>query len=254
MLLDFTPDLCHTAFMTEQIPNASLRDRPLLSVLVDADNVPAKHAAKIMREVASIGEPALRRVYGDWSNPHLKGWKQPIHELGLVAHQETSNSTGKNASDIGLVIHAMDILHGGKFDAFVIVSSDSDFTALVNRLREDGLTVIGIGEAKTNPALRNVYNRFILIENIPDPDAPKTVKESNAKADKALPLFEDAMDKIDAEDGWYNLGQVGQAIQASHPDFDTRTYGHTKLSALVAALTALETEKNGNRLVIRLKN
>ncbi|MBD3663413.1 NYN domain-containing protein [Sulfitobacter aestuariivivens] len=230
------------------------RDRPLLAVLIDADNVPAKHAAKIMREVASIGEPALRRVYGDWSNEQLKGWKDPIHHLGLVAHQETANSRGKNATDIGLVIHAMDILHSGKFDAFVIVSSDSDFTALVNRLREDGLTVIGIGEAKTLDGLRNVYNRFILIENIPDPDAPAdTPRKSTAKAAKALPLFREAFDKIDSEDDWYNLGQIGQAIQARHPDFDSRTYGFGKLSALVNALDKLETKKTGNRLLVRLK-
>jgi hypothetical protein len=238
--------------MSDKTPD---RDRPLLAVLIDADNVPARYAARIMREVASIGEPALRRVYGDWSNDHLKGWKEPIRSLGLVAHQETNNSRGKNATDIGLVIHAMDILHSGRFDAFVIVSSDSDFTALVNRLREDGLTVIGIGEAKTNESLRNVYNRFILIENIPDPDAPQeTPKGANAGVSKALPLFREAFDKIDSEDDWYNLGQIGQAIQASHPDFDSRTYGHGKLSALVNALDALETRKTGNRLMVRLKN
>lgn len=227
-------------------------DRPLLAVLIDADNVPARHARKIMREVQSIGEPALRRVYGDWSNDSLKGWKDPIHALGLVAHQETANSRGKNATDIGLVIHAMDILHSGRFDAFVIVSSDSDFTALVNRLREDGLTVYGIGEAKTNEALRNVYNRFILIENIPDPDeTPATPPKG--KATKALPLFREALDKIDSEDGWINLGQIGQAIQTRHPDFDSRSFGFGKLSALVAALDALETRKDGNRLLVRLK-
>ena len=230
-------------------------DRPLLAVLIDADNVPARFAARIMREVASIGEPALRRVYGDWSNEHLKGWREPIHNLGLVAHQETANSRGKNATDIGLVIHAMDILHSGKFDAFVIVSSDSDFTALVNRLREDGLTVIGIGEAKTNEGLRNVYNRFILIENIEDPGAPAaTPQKSTAKAAKALPLFAEAFDRIDSEDDWYNLGQIGQAIQARHPDFDSRTYGFGKLSALVGALNELETKKVGNRMMVRPKD
>lgn len=229
------------------------RDRPLLAVLIDADNVPARHAAKIMREIASIGEPALRRVYGDWSNDHLKSWKEPIHELGLVAHQETANSRGKNATDIGLVIHAMDILHSRRFDGFVIVSSDSDFTALVNRLREDGLTVIGIGESKTIDAMRNVYNRFILIENL-DEVEPDTPSRAKAKVGDALPLFKAAMDKIDTEDDWYNLGQIGQTIQAAHPDFDSRTYGHGKLSALAADLKALETRKDGNRLMVRLKS
>ena len=238
--------------MTDHRENTD-RDRPLLAVLIDADNVPAKHAAAIMREVASIGEPALRRVYGDWSNDHLKGWKAPIRELGLVAHQETANTTGKNASDIGLVIDAMDILHTGRFDVFVIVSSDSDFTSLVNRLREQGITVIGIGEKKTHDSLRNVYNRFILIENLDGTATPDTPRGSTAKAEKALPLFREAMDKIETEDDWYNLGQVGQAIQARHADFDARTYGFGKLSSLVAALDALETRRTGNRLMIRLK-
>ncbi|WP_299614434.1 NYN domain-containing protein [uncultured Tateyamaria sp.] len=226
------------------------RDRPLLAVLIDADNVPAKFADAILREVTSIGEPALRRVYGDWTSGRLKAWSERILELGLVAHQDTSNTTGKNASDIGLVIDAMDILHGRRFDGFVIVSSDSDFTALANRLREDGLTVIGIGEAKAPEALRNVCNRFILIENLVGEPQPS---KGRAKADDALSLIEGAIDKIDQEDDWYALGQIGQAIQNAHPDFDTRTYGHKKLSALVEALKGVETRKQGNQLMMRLK-
>lgn len=234
------------------------RDRPLLAVLIDADNVPARHAAKIMREVASIGEPALRRVYGDWSNDQLKGWREPIHTLGLVAHQETANSRGKNATDIGLVIHAMDILHGGKFDAFVIVSSDSDFTALVNRLREDGLTVIGIGEEKTNPALRNVYNRFILVENLKDeeeagaggaPAAPKPKADMN----RAYQLICTAIERCDTEEEWISLGVVGNSLLATHPDFDTRSYGFAKLSGLIKAIPKLEFANKGNRPVVRLR-
>lgn len=225
------------------------RDRPLLAVLIDADNVPAKFAEAILREVTSIGEPALRRVYGDWTSGRLKAWSDRILQLGLVAHQDTSNTTGKNASDIGLVIDAMDILHGGRFDGFVIVSSDSDFTALANRLREDGLTVIGIGEAKAPEALRNVCNRFILIENLVEDAKAPTGREA---LKTALPLIEAAIDKIDQEDDWYALGQIGQAIQNAHPDFDTRTYGHRKLSALVQALKGVETRKQGNQLMMRL--
>ncbi|MGB3246393.1 MAG: NYN domain-containing protein [Sulfitobacter sp.] len=232
------------------------RDRPLLAVLIDADNVPAKHAAKIMREVASIGEPALRRVYGDWSNDHLKSWKEPIHSLGLVAHQETANSRGKNATDIGLVIHAMDILHSGKFDAFVIVSSDSDFTALVNRLREDGLTVIGIGEEKTNPALRNVYNRFILVENLKDEnesvDAPAQPKPK-ADLNRAYQLICTAIERCDTEDDWVQLGPVGKHLMAAHPDFDTRSYGFAKLGGLIKALPKLEMSNKDNRPMVRIK-
>jgi len=232
--------------------------RPLLAVLIDADNVPAKHAEAILTEVSGIGEPALRRVYGDWSSGALGGWAKVIPQLGLVARQETANTTQKNASDIGLVIDAMDILHGGKFDGFVLVSSDSDFTALANRLREDGLNVIGIGEAKTPQSLRNVCNRFILIENITAPSSAETDKKTpTAKprptAAEALPLFREAFQKIDSSDDWYQLGGVGSIILAAHPDFDPRTYGHGKLSSLVDAIKAIETKKTGNNLMIRSK-
>ncbi len=119
-----------------------------MAVLIDADNVPAKFAEAILKEVTSIGEPALRRVYGDWTSGRLKAWSDKILSLGLVAHQQSANISGKNASDIGLVIDAMDILHKERFHGFVLVSSDSDFTSLANRLREDGLEVYGIGEKK----------------------------------------------------------------------------------------------------------
>ena len=228
------------------------RDRPLLAVLIDADNVPAKHAAAILREVTTIGEPALRRVYGDWSSGRLRNWSEHVLSLGLVAHQETANPSGKNASDIGLVIDAMDILHTRRFDGFVLVSSDSDFTSLANRLREDGLTVIGIGEKKTPEALRNVCNRFIFIENLgPSDEGPAPAMREKSR--DALPLIEAAMEKIEREDEWYSLGQIGQTIQSSHPDFDTRTYGHSKLSALVRDITEIETRKDGNQLMIRLQ-
>ncbi|SEN32475.1 NYN domain-containing protein [Palleronia pelagia] len=233
------------------------RDRPLYAVLIDADNIPAKFAEPILREVTSFGEPALRRVYGDWSSGRLSNWSKTVRDIGLVAHQETANTVGKNASDIGLVIDAMDILHTGRFDGFVLVSSDSDFTALANRIREQGLDVIGIGEKKAPEALRNVCNRFILIENIVDePIQPKSEDSGRAPAGKvapieAVPLILRAMDKIQQDDEWYALGQLGQYITAENPDFDTRTYGKRKLSDLVQELKRFETKKIGNQLHVR---
>lgn len=231
------------------------RDLPLLAVLIDADNVPAKYAEAILEEVKSIGEPALRRVYGDWSTGRLSKWSENIKTLGLVAHQETANTTGKNASDIGLVIDAMDILHARRFDGFVLVSSDSDFTALANRLREDGLMVIGIGEAKAPEALRNVCNRFILIENL-----TATSKGKPEEQDGSLPLnhayqrISNAMRKIEQDDEWYDLSQVKKIIMAAHSDFDERSYGHTKFSSLVRALNdKLETRKEEKSISVRLK-
>ncbi len=233
------------------------RDRPLYAVLIDADNIPAKYADPILKEITKFGEPALRRVYADWSSGRLTNWSKVVRDLGLVAHQETANTVGKNASDIGLVIDAMDILHTGRFDGFVLVSSDSDFTALANRVRENGLDVIGIGEKKAPEALRNVCNRFILIENIVDePVQAKTAESGRAPAGKvapveAVPLILQAMDRIEQDDEWYALGQIGQYITSQQPDFDTRTYGKRKLSDLVTDLKRFETKKVGNQLLLR---
>jgi hypothetical protein len=232
------------------------RDRPLYAVLIDADNIPAKYAEPILKEITTFGEPALRRVYGDWSSSRLNGWTKAVRDLGLVAHQETANTTGKNASDIGLVIDAMDILHTGRFDGFVLVSSDSDFTALANRVREQGMDVIGVGEAKAPEALRNVCNRFILIENIMDEPAPTEKGKPGGAASRknpteAIPMILRAMDKINAEDEWYALGQLGQYITRDTPDFDPRTYGKKKLSDLVEGLKRFETRKIGNQLHVR---
>ncbi|MDJ1009387.1 MAG: NYN domain-containing protein [Paracoccaceae bacterium] len=231
------------------------RDRPLYAVLIDADNIPAKYADAILKEITRLGEPALRRVYGDWSSGRLSNWSKTVRDLGLVAHQESANTVGKNASDIGLVIDAMDILHTGRFDGFVLVSSDSDFTALANRVREQGMDVIGIGEAKAPESLRNVCNRFILIENIVDEPAPAGGGPSkpSGKADptKAVPLILAAMERMEQDEDWYSLGQIGQHIQAENPDFDTRTYGRRKLSDLIQGLKRFETKRIGNQLHVR---
>lgn len=228
--------------------------RPLYAVLIDADNIPAKYAEAILKEITTFGEPALRRVYGDWSSGRLNSWTKAVRDLGLVAHQESANTVGKNASDIGLVIDAMDILHTGRFDGFVLVSSDSDFTALANRVREQGMDVIGVGEAKAPESLRNVCNRFLLIENIVDEPAPNEKgKPSPTKQNptKAIDLIIRAMDKINSDDDWYALGPLGQYITRDNPDFDPRTYGKKKLSDLVQGLKRFETKKINNQLHVR---
>jgi len=231
------------------------RNRPLYAVLIDADNVPAKHAEAILKEIASFGEPALRRVYGDWASEQLRGWAETVRKNGLVAHQETANTKGKNASDIGLVIDAMDILHTARFDGFVLVSSDSDFTALANRIREQGLEVIGIGEQKTPESLRNVCNRFVLIENlIEEPTSVKGAAEPKNKkppAGKVTPLIIAAMDKIEQDDDWYSLSALGKQLIATNSDFDTRTYGYKKLNELVGSLKNFEIRKIGQTLYAR---
>lgn len=176
--------------------------------------------------------------------------------MGLVQHQQTANTKGKNSSDISLVIDAMDVLHAGHFGIFVLVSSDSDFTRLASRIREQGLTVIGMGEAARAPdALKNACNRFVALENLVEPDA-RAAAPKKAHLDAAQKLLIAAMEKIDQEqeDEWYQLGRLGQQVQADSPDFDTRTYGYAKLSALVKDMKQLEAKRNSdNQLLVRRK-
>jgi uncharacterized LabA/DUF88 family protein len=241
---------------------------PRLCVLIDADNVPAHYAEAIFEEVASLGEASVRRIYGDWSAQRLNKWAEKVAALGLVADQQFSNTKGKNASDIGLVIAAMDFLHSGLFDGFVLVSSDSDFTRLAARIREQGLDVYGIGEKKTPEAFRMACKRFIYVENlvpaepmrstapqVAKPDAP--AEPARAAGDKlppaqAIPLIIAAMRAIDPEGEWYSLGQIGQFITQGTPDFDTRTYGSTKFSDLVRKLPRFEVRQGpGGQLQAR---
>ena len=240
-------------------------DRPLLAVLIDADNTSPKHCAAIFEEIASIGEASVRRCYGDFSSQQMAGWNRVQAEFGLVPHHSPANTVGKNASDISLVIDAMDILHTGRFDGFVLVSSDSDFTRLASRVREQGLDVYGIGQKKTPDAFRKACKRFIFIENISGataPGAPAPKGEKAAEPAAAAPIKGDlaeardaiirAMDAIDQDDEWYALGPLGQFLTASNPDFDTRTYGRKKLSDLVQDIKVLETKRGpSNQLLVR---
>ncbi len=245
---------------------------PRLAVLIDADNVPSGYAEAIFEEIASLGEASVRRIYGDWSAQRLGGWAKKVAALGLVADQQFSNTKGKNASDIGLVIAAMDFLHSGLFDGFVLVSSDSDFTRLAARIREQGLDVFGIGEKKTPEAFRQACKRFIYVENLGSPDdaepqadpAPRNTTRSEPAEPKpantggkeppakAIPLIVAAMRAIDPDGEWYSLGQVGQYITQANPDFDTRTYGSAKLSDLVRKISRFEVKSGaGSQLQMR---
>ncbi|MDT8858069.1 NYN domain-containing protein [Paracoccaceae bacterium Fryx2] len=241
---------------------------PRLCVLIDADNVPAGYATAIFEEIAALGEASVRRIYGDWSAVRLNGWARKVAMLGLVADQQFSNTKGKNASDIGLVISAMDFLHSGLFDGFVLVSSDSDFTRLAARIREQGLDVYGIGEKKTPEAFRMACKRFIYVENLgaeemprepvkpervePEPAAEPVARVTKEQPAKAIPLIIAAMRAIDPEGEWYSLGQIGQYITQGSPDFDTRTYGSAKLSDLVRKISRFEVKPGpGGQLLAR---
>ncbi|WP_417720531.1 NYN domain-containing protein [Salipiger sp.] len=227
---------------------------PLLAVLIDADNTSPKYTKAIFDEIASIGEASVRRVYGDFSSQQMSGWSKIFAEFGLVPHHQPANTVGKNASDIALVIDAMDLMHTGRFDGFMIVSSDSDFTRLAQRVREQGLDVFGMGMQKTPEAFRKACKRFIYLENLEGAPgkAPGEKPKQSGPLDEARSLIFTAMDAIEQEDDWYTLGQLGQFITAANPDFDTRTYGKRKLSDLVAELKVFETRRGpGNQLQVR---
>jgi hypothetical protein len=232
-----------------------------LAVLIDADNVSAKHAAEIFEEIATLGEAGLRRIYGDFSNGPPQGWSaQSLAEYAIVPHQQFANTTGKNSADIALVIDAMDILHSERFSGFVLVSSDSDFTRLASRIREQGLDVFGIGERKAPKAFVAACNRFIYIENIEKPQAgaSRTPKVEGVKSkhelNHAYQLIRNVVLNTNEPDGWASLAFVGSQLGKMYPDFDSRTYGHKRLSDLVHSIDRFEKSGANGDLKIRCKD
>ena len=230
-----------------------------LAVLIDADNVPAGYAEAIFEEIASLGEASVRRIYGDWSAQRLGGWARKVAKLGLVADQQFSNTRGKNASDIGLVIAAMDFLHSGLFDGFVLVSSDSDFTRLAARIREQGIDVFGFGEQKTPESFRQACRRFVYTENLlasapaNEPEAAPSAKPLQSPS-AAVPIIRKVIAQMESEDGWVPLGAVGTQLANLASDFDPRTFGFRKLSDLARKTNAFEIDHpEGGMLRIRIK-
>lgn len=262
-----------------------------LAVLIDADNAPRDCLMGIMEEVAIYGTPNTKRAYGDWSSQNLSGWKQTLLDNSVTAVQQFAYTKGKNSTDSAMIIDAMDILYAGQTDGFVLVSSDSDFTGLARRLRESGLFVIGIGEQKTPKPLIAACNKFIYIEVIRErtkkaeiaekapakkaasksaaakkPASKKTEPEpepakSAAAETKRIPesviwLIADSILDLaeNAEDDYVSLGSVGQLIQKKRPDFDTRSYGYSKLSGMVKAIDRFEVLEREDKNDPRSKN
>jgi hypothetical protein len=233
-----------------------MAETPLkLAVLIDADNTSPKVADALFEEVATIGEASLRRIYGDFSKGQQAGWEKVLARHAILPTQQFAYTTGKNSTDITLVIDAMDLLHTGRFDGFCLVSSDSDFTRLAARIREQGVDVFGIGRQTTPESFRQACTRFIFTENLVrqpegDPEATsvlRPVEEAAQLIDRALEQMEE-----DAE-GWYRLGTVGQRLQNLSPEFDTRTFGQGKLSGLVEATGRFEINREGGHVRLRPK-
>jgi uncharacterized LabA/DUF88 family protein len=227
-----------------------------LAVLIDADNTSPRIAAGLFDEVAKMGEASVRRIYGDFSSSRLKSWADLLNKYAIVPQQNFAYTTGKNASDIALVIDAMDLLYSGRFDGFCLVSSDSDFTRLAARIREQGVDVYGFGAKKTPESFRQACRRFIYTENlvpeaaVQSPAAPEAVK-SLEPASAAVALLTRVIAQMSDEDGWVGLRGVGQRLSNLAPDFDPRTYGAAKLGDLVAKTKAFEIKRqqSGDMLI-----
>lgn len=223
---------------------------PRLAVLIDADNASAKIADGLFEEIAKIGEASVRRIYGDFSSARSKSWADILAKHAIIPHQQFAYTTGKNASDITLVIDAMDLLHSGRFDGFCLVSSDSDFTRLAARIREQGVDVFGFGEQKTPESFRQACRRFVYTENL----LPSAVADSGETAElkslqqpsAATPIIKKVIGEMETEDGWVRLGAVGTQLANMASDFDPRTYGSRKLSDLIRNTGAFEIERQDN--------
>lgn len=234
---------------------------PRLAVLIDADNASARIADGLFEEIAKIGEASVRRIYGDFSHSRSKSWADVLQKHAIMPHQQFAYTSGKNASDITLVIDAMDLLHSGRFDGFCLVSSDSDFTRLAARIREEGVDVFGFGERKTPESFRQACRRFIYTENLHGgsegtSDQRSTAKSNQQPPSKATPLIKKAIGELEGDDGWFSLGVVGNQLIKLYSDFDSRNYGIAKLSDLVRQTKAfdIETPKQGGTVRIRLKS
>lgn len=232
-------------------------DSPLrLAVLIDADNAQAAVIEPLLAEVARFGDATVRRIYGDFTAPTSASWKKVLQRNAIKPVQQFAYSTGKNSTDSTLIIEAMDLLYTGNFDGFALVTSDSDFTGLAMRLREEGLMVFGFGEKKTPEAFRNACHRFVFVEILrsggssrdaeegPDkgesePSAAPQATAAPAKPKLPKKFVLSALDQSVDDEGWAHLGTFGSYLNKLQPDFDPRLYGYRKLSDLVRNRTDL---------------
>jgi hypothetical protein len=224
----------------------SVKETDKLAVLIDADNAQPAIVEGLLAEIAKYGTANVKRIYGNWTDERLRGWKAMLLEHSIQPMQQFAYTTGKNATDSAMIIDAMDLLYTGNFDGFCIVSSDSDFTRLASRLRESGLVVYGFGEKKTPKPFVAACDKFIytevLREKEEEGDRSRTKQSDDLKRDKGhlANLFRNAIDAYSDDDGWAQLGPVGSNIAKQAPEFDPRNYGYRKLRDLVKAMGLYE--------------
>jgi hypothetical protein len=229
-----------------------MADHAKLAVLIDADNAQPGLAESLLAEVARYGTAHVKRAYGDWTDTHLRGWKDQLLNFSIQPIQQFGYTKGKNATDSAMIIDAMDLLYTGRFDGFCIVSSDSDFTTLARRIRESGLTVYGFGERKTPGPFVAACDRFIYTdvlgkvdsgdEKPAEPRQRMSTQELRQDA-RLVNLLRAAIEDAADDTGWAGLGAVGSMVSKRAPEFDSRNWGYGKLSSLVSAIGLFQTEE-----------
>lgn len=228
-----------------------------LAVLIDAENAQAAVLGNLLSEIAKLGVANVKRIYGDFTTPQLGPWRTKLLEHSIQPVQQFKNTVGKNASDSALIIDAMDLLHSKKFDGICIVSSDSDFTRLASRIREEGVGVYGFGEQKTPKSFVAACDKFTYTENLRDSVAPVgEPPSSRAVPDLPVSTLRDAVEETAGDSGWAHLAAVGGLISKRVPDFDPRTYGFAKLGPLIEACGIFEIqrrEKEGGSAVVLVR-
>ena len=225
-----------------------------LAVLIDADNANPAIVTGLIDEVAKLGRATVRRIYGDWTTPNLGSWKTVLLEHSITPIQQFAYTRGKNATDSTLIIDAMDLLYAGNVDGFCIVSSDSDFTRLASRLRESGKRVYGFGEQKTPRPFVAACDRFIYTEvftRAPDEGTRRRSAQELQRDKEFVALVGSAIDAASDDSGWAHLGAVGTSLTKQAPDFDSRTYGYSKLSDLLESTKLFSVERQDKMVRVR---
>ena len=255
-----------------------------LAVLIDADNASLATIHLVLEEVAKFGVASVKRIYGDWSSETLKNWRDVLLPNAITPVQQFAYTTGKDATDMGLIIDAMDLLYSGALDGFCIVSSDSDFTPLASRIRESGLLVFGFGRRQTKEPFVRSCDKFIYVENLisesdvkikDDEELPVVTKKhalgisksiENKEIVKVKEVISSVTEVIDRatltliykavkenadDNGWANLSLVGQYMSAVKPDFDSRNYGRAKLSGFIKTLNLFETKVENSQMFLK---
>ena len=231
------------------MPDINVEKNNRIAMLIDGDNAQASLLDSMLTEASKYGVINIRRIYGDWTNPEMKGWKETLNTHAFQPIQQFRYTVGKNATDSAMIIDAMDILYTSGVDGFCLVSSDSDYTRLATRIREKNLFVIGIGKKTTPEAFVKACDLFVYTENLiplePITLTPSTkaaaspastpAKKKVAAQNNTPKIFKKAFDLAVGEDGWAGLSQLGNKLRQLDPAFDPRTYGHSQLLLLIKA-------------------